>query len=123
MTKVCIAEAKYLDSNIERLLEPLGGMERFIHKGDRVLLKINLLFKGFKLPNTAAHLLTGGKISGKSPIIKDRCVGCGECERICPGGAVTIVDNLASVTYSKCIRCFCCHEVCPENAIRLGKKR
>lgn len=76
--------------------------------------------KGFKLPNTAAHLLTGNKASNKGPIITDRCVGCGECEKICPKGAVTIVDRLAKVMHSKCIRCFCCHEICPEGAIKLG---
>lgn len=79
------------------------------------------IIKGFKLPNTAAHLRTGRKISNKSPIITDNCVGCGECEKICLGDAVKEVDNLARITYSKCIRCYCCHEVCPENAIKLGK--
>jgi uncharacterized protein (DUF362 family) len=76
--------------------------------------------KGFKLPNTASHLLTGKKASNKGPIITDKCIGCGECEKICPKGAVTVVDHLAKVMYSKCIRCFCCHEICPERAIRLG---
>ena len=76
--------------------------------------------KEFKLPNTASHLLTGKKTTGKSPIITDRCIGCGECEKICPKGVVKIADKVARVDYSGCIRCFCCHEVCPENAIKLG---
>jgi len=75
---------------------------------------------GFKLPDTADHLLTGKKPPRKSPIITDRCNGCGDCEQICPRGAVTVNDEVAKVDYSKCIRCYCCHEVCPENAIRLG---
>ena len=43
MTMVCIENADYSDVNIESLLAPLGGMARFIRKGDRVLLKVNLL--------------------------------------------------------------------------------
>jgi len=75
---------------------------------------------GFELPSTADHLLTGKKPPRKSPIITDRCTGCGDCEKICPKGAVMVDGGGAKIDYSKCIRCYCCHEVCPENAIRLG---
>jgi len=75
---------------------------------------------GFKLPDTADHLLTGKRPPRKSPIITERCIGCGDCEEICPRGAVTVHDEVARLDYSKCIRCYCCQEVCPENAIRLG---
>jgi uncharacterized protein (DUF362 family) len=78
---------------------------------------------GFKLPSTADHLLTGGKPPKKSPIITDKCIACGDCEKLCPKGAIKIKDERASLNYSKCIRCFCCHEVCPENAIKLGTPR
>jgi uncharacterized protein (DUF362 family) len=76
-------------------------------------------YKGFNLPNTADHLLTGKKPPKKSPVITDKCTACGECENICPKDAVKVKGQMAEVTYSKCIRCFCCHEVCPEDAIVL----
>jgi uncharacterized protein (DUF362 family) len=79
----------------------------------------DVAYKGFKLPNTADHLLTGKKTPKKSPVITDKCTACGDCERICPKGAVKVQGQMAEVTYSKCIRCFCCHEVCPEDAIVL----
>jgi uncharacterized protein (DUF362 family)/NAD-dependent dihydropyrimidine dehydrogenase PreA subunit len=75
---------------------------------------------GFKLPDTAYHLLTGKRPPRKSPIITGRCNGCGDCEQICPKGAVRVDGGVAKVDYSKCIRCYCCHEICPEDAIRLG---
>jgi uncharacterized protein (DUF362 family)/NAD-dependent dihydropyrimidine dehydrogenase PreA subunit len=75
--------------------------------------------KGFRLPNTADHLLTGKKPPRKSPVITDKCTACGDCERICPKGAVTVQGRRAELTYAKCIRCYCCHEVCPEDAIML----
>jgi uncharacterized protein (DUF362 family) len=76
-------------------------------------------YKGFRLPNTADQLLSGKKTPKKSPVITDKCIACGDCERICPKDAVKVNGPMAEVTYSKCIRCFCCHEVCPEDAIEL----
>ncbi|MBC8430650.1 MAG: DUF362 domain-containing protein [Desulfobacterales bacterium] len=43
MTIVCIQKSTYPSPEIERLLAPLGGMASFVEKGDRVLLKVNLL--------------------------------------------------------------------------------
>ena len=79
----------------------------------------DVAYQGFRLPNTADHLLTGKKTPSKSPVITDKCTACGDCERICPKEAVKVQGQMAAVTYSKCIRCFCCHEVCPEDAIIL----
>ncbi len=79
----------------------------------------DVAYKGFRLPNTADHLLTGKKPPRKSPVITDKCTACGACENICPKQAVAVKGRMAEITYSKCIRCFCCHEVCPEDAIVL----
>ena len=75
--------------------------------------------KGFKMPNTASHLQDGKKARAKSPVMTEKCIGCGECKRICPREAIRLVDETAVVNYSECIRCYCCHEVCPVNAIKL----
>ena len=74
---------------------------------------------GFKMPNTASHLQSGKKTQTKSPVITDKCIGCGECKSICPKQAIKLLDETAVVNYSDCIRCYCCHEVCPVNAIKL----
>lgn len=79
--------------------------------------------RDFRLPNTAVHLLTGANASNIGPVITDRCIGCGECEKICPKGAITVAGRFANVMYSKCIRCLCCHEICPERAIKPGNIR
>lgn len=90
-----------------------------------ILSPKDIAYQGFKLPNKSDYLLTGKKPPKKSPMVTEKCIGCGDCEEICPKDAVQIQDDRASVDYSKCIRCFCCHEVCPEKAIDLvaAKKR
>jgi len=77
---------------------------------------------GFRLPNTADHLANGAYASSKSPVVTTKCVGCGECETICPKEAIKVESDVADVDYGKCIRCYCCHEVCPEDAIILSSR-
>ena len=48
-----------------------------------------------------------------------KCLGCGECEKICPAAAITIIDRAAIIDKRKCIRCFCCQEFCPHDAVRV----
>jgi uncharacterized protein (DUF362 family) len=43
MTKVSIIKTTYSDPGIEALLAPFGGMEQFVKKNEKVLLKVNLL--------------------------------------------------------------------------------
>ncbi|MDJ0804672.1 MAG: DUF362 domain-containing protein [Desulfobacterales bacterium] len=83
----------------------------------------DVAYRGFRLPNTASHILSGKKPPSRSPVITNQCTACGACAEICPKNAVHVNGRMAAVTYSRCIRCFCCHEVCPEDAIALRRVR
>jgi len=50
-----------------------------------------------------------------------QCTGCEECAKICPTGAATIVNEIATINKAKCIQCMCCHEACRYNAIVLRR--
>ena len=67
---------------------------------------------------------SGGKLGqffSPRPVISNRCVGCGECERSCPKHTIDMVEHkgkkIASIKLDNCIRCFCCQELCPLRAI------
>ena len=63
-----------------------------------------------------------GKRYEPSPVIHPKkCVGCGQCVRICPVKAVEIVQGKATFDLTNCIRCYCCHEMCQYHAIEMKR--
>ena len=50
------------------------------------------------------------------------CLGYGDCVRVCPQNAISIVDRIAVVDRSKCIGCGLCANECPNNLIVLRRK-
>ena len=46
------------------------------------------------------------------------CIGCKLCEKNCPTGAITVVNNCARIDYSKCTSCGTCITKCPRKLIR-----
>ncbi len=53
----------------------------------------------------------------------EKCINCGECERVCKAECINLTDF--TVDDSRCLICFDCMEVCPNDAInyRTGRHR
>ncbi len=60
--------------------------------------------------------------SSKLKIDKDKCVGCGKCEKLCPMKNISIVGQKA-VSGNCCTMCYRCINKCPKQAITLLGKR
>jgi len=50
----------------------------------------------------------------------DRCIGDGECVKMCPVSAITLVNGKARINQKKCIGCAECVVVCPTGAIAIS---
>lgn len=60
-------------------------------------------------------------VKPKPVFLKNKCVGCGECERSCPASVITVKNKKATANLTKCIRCFCCQELCPVKAVKIER--
>jgi len=47
----------------------------------------------------------------------ERCDGCGTCVKVCPDGAIYLVDGVATVEQALCRECEACIAACPREAI------
>jgi uncharacterized protein (DUF362 family)/Pyruvate/2-oxoacid:ferredoxin oxidoreductase delta subunit len=94
-----------------------------------------LTIRDFKIPEHKQVGFIEQYISGDSPIgrfinnhfgprpvfIHEGCIGCGDCERLCPPKAITMVDRRPEVDLDECIRCYCCQELCPQKTIEIKR--
>jgi nitroreductase/ferredoxin len=52
-------------------------------------------------------------------IDRDKCIGCGECVRVCPSQTLEMQDGKAVVTGARSLACGHCIAVCPVEAVRV----
>jgi nitroreductase/NAD-dependent dihydropyrimidine dehydrogenase PreA subunit len=52
-------------------------------------------------------------------IDRDKCIGCGECVRVCPSQTIAMQDGRAVVTGDRSLACGHCAAVCPVEAVRV----
>lgn len=51
----------------------------------------------------------------------DACIGCGQCERMCPSRTIKMVSGRPEWVQKRCVRCLACINRCPQRAIQYGK--
>jgi NAD-dependent dihydropyrimidine dehydrogenase PreA subunit len=52
---------------------------------------------------------------------KEKCVGCGRCEEVCPHGVFTVAGRKAAVAEKdSCMECGACAMNCPAEAIEVN---
>ena len=56
--------------------------------------------------------------AGKPRVHQRKCIGCGQCQKICAHSAITIEDRKATINHDFCVGCGRCIGICPVDAVR-----
>lgn len=88
---------------------------RVLCQGDNTFSKKRFDFEGELKTCSAVTLYAGGDKS-----CKYGCLGYGDCERVCPVGAIVVNEKgIASVDEEACISCGLCVKACPKSVIAM----
>lgn len=111
-------ERNLTDGDINKIQIVGGDVEKL-----RVLYKTpsatTINFSG-KLPKKL-EIFLNRHVLPRPVFSQEVCIGCGNCKRSCPPGAISMVDGKPRVNLEKCIRCFCCQELCPQKAVEVKR--
>lgn len=101
------------------------GMTAEANTGDKIVARV--LCQG-KHENTGLKYNFRGNITscaamniyaGGEKACSYACLGKGDCVKVCPVGAITIVDGVATIDEEKCVACGACVNACPKLVIAL----
>jgi len=92
-------------------VEPLVAVVRC--QGTIENANMKYVYEGITNCAAASQLADGYKAC------KYACLGLGNCAKVCPVDAITIVDNVAQIDREKCIACGKCAAECPRGIIGL----
>ena len=129
---IIIADGLYGRNDVPVRIDCKHFKEVFIAEGIRDVPSLIVMshFKGHEMGGFGGAIknlaMGGASVRGKREQhnthvqINDAiCVGCGRCVKVCPQGALTLIDKKSHVDVSKCIGCFECITVCPVKAISI----
>jgi len=103
-----VAEIMGVDA---QAVEPLTTFVRC--RGSLENTREKYVYEGIRDCAAAASLADGFKTC------RFACLGLGNCTRVCPTGAMTVVNGLATIDQGKCITCGKCIAACPRKIITM----
>lgn len=96
-------------------------IKRFaVHDGDGI--RTTLFLKGCPLKCVWCHNPEGICAAPQLAYMGEKCIGCGECVKVCEAGAHSIKDGLHLFGREKCVGCGKCEEVCLGSALKFYGK-
>lgn len=83
-------------------------------------IRLTIFFKGCPLSCAWCHNPESLSPEQQKLFTGSRCIGCGECARVCPRGAIRLSDEGPVSDPQKCELCGACAEACPTRAVEMS---
>lgn len=83
-------------------------------------IRLTIFFKGCPLSCAWCHNPESISPKQQQLFTASKCIGCGECVKVCPKGAIALTEEGIITDPVKCNLCGRCAEVCPTRAIEMS---
>jgi TPP-dependent indolepyruvate ferredoxin oxidoreductase alpha subunit len=112
LVTVCTAAMWYGWENISKQVQ---GMEKYLEKMGYSDYS-QIVGKSLQYLRSSSDLEA---LDGWAAVDREKCIGCGKCEKPAHCEAVTIVNKKSVIDPSKCLGCGICASLCPTKAISM----
>lgn len=86
-----------------------------IHDGPGI--RTTVFLKGCPLSCKWCHNPESQEFKSQLRYLKEKCIGCGQCETVCKNKVHTVTESMHDVAFKDCIGCGACVKVCANNAL------
>lgn len=91
----------------------ITNIQKFsIHDGDGI--RTSVFFKGCPLRCQWCHNPETQRYQREMQFDRNKCLGCGSCEKVCPNGAINMQEGIPVINREVCTLCGKCVNYCPE---------
>ncbi len=107
---------KNIEDNIQLLKIDINSSKQFIMKESSFRRSATKLMLEYKTKKDSKTELKGIK---KAVYVKDTCIKCLVCTKVCPVDNIVLNDENKIEFLNKCFNCYSCLHNCPQNSIHI----